>query len=173
MNKPLAFICISLLIYSCKISRNSMREANYQLWLHHEDLDLSERVTGKAAQNKVFLIDWERLFGKKKYEFGGFGELPGDPFAPNVTGQISNIVATAGGSGNIQSAFNVVLNGVIGISSASRVEQMAMYDLIQKNPGYDLVMFPTFQTHKKWFLIGSNTDVICTAKLGKLKASKK
>ncbi len=148
-----------------------MREANYQLWLHHEDLDLSERVSGKASQNKVFLIDWQRLFGKKNFEYGGLGDLPNDPSTANINGQISG-VGLGNPNGNTVSAINVVLNGVIGLTSASRVEQMAMYDLIQKNPGYDLVMFPTFQTHKSWFVIGSNTEVICTAKLGKLKASK-
>jgi hypothetical protein len=171
MYKPILFLCLSFFVFSCKISRNSMREANYQLWLHLEDLDLSERVTGKASQNKVFLVDWERLFGKKSYEYGGFGDLPSDPTSSNVSSQISGSGIQAG-QGSVQTAFNVMLNGVIGLTSASRVEQMAMYDLIQKNPGYDLVMFPTFQTHKKWFVIGSNTEVICTAKLGKLKASK-
>lgn len=146
-----------------------MREANYQLWLHHEDLDLSERITGKASQSKFLGVDWQRTFGKGRFEFGGFGDLPHDPTSPNINGAIG--LNTFAGE-NEFSAVNVILNGVIGITSVSRVEQMAMYDLIRQNPGYDLVMFPIFQTNKKWYFFGSKTEVVCTAKLGKLKNSK-
>jgi hypothetical protein len=146
-----------------------MKEANYQLWLHHEDLQFSDRITGKASQSKVFGIDWQRTFGKNKFEYGGLGDLPGDPTHTNISG---SIFANGLLNGRNLSPVNVILNGVIGISSASRVEQMAMYDLIRQNPGYDLVMFPIFQTQKKWYVFGSKTDVVCTAKLGKLKASK-
>lgn len=169
MRKTLTLVVLSILFTSCKISRNSMREANYQLWLHHEDLDLSERITGSANQSKLLGIDFQRAFGKKKFEYGGFGNLPSDPTGSNVNGSV--------GAGSILNGdnalpINIFLNGVIGISSVSRVEQMAMYDLIRKNPGYDIVMFPVFQTHKKWYVFGSKTEVVCTAKLGKLKASK-
>jgi hypothetical protein len=169
MKKSLSFLCFLVLFSSCKINRNSMREANYQLWLHHEDLEFSERITGKASQSKFLGIDWQRTFGRKKFEFGGFGTLPTDPTTGNTNGTVSG-----GGIINGQNtpAINVLLNGVIGISSVSRVEQMAMYDLIRQNPGYDLVMFPIFQTHKNWYLFGSKTEVVCTAKLGKLKNSK-
>jgi hypothetical protein len=146
-----------------------MREANYQLWLHHEDLELSERITGSAQQSKFLGIDWQRTFGKKKFEYGGFGGLPNDPSSPNISGTIG---ANTFAGENEFSAVSVILNGVIGITNASRVENMAMFDLIRKNPGYDIVMFPSFETHKKWFVFGSKTEVVCTAKLGKLKASK-
>ncbi len=169
MRKILFTFSFLVLFSSCKISRNSMREANYQLWLHHEDLDLSERITGKANQNKFMGIDWQRTFGKKKFEYGGFGDLPRDPSNPNINGSISS-GSILNGEGS--SAISILLNGIIGISSASRVEQMAMYDLIRQNPGYDLVMFPIFQTNKKWYILGSKTEVVCTAKLGKLKNSK-
>lgn len=149
-----------------------MREANYQLWLHHEDLELSERITGTASQNKFLGIDWQRTFGKKKFEYGGFGDLPNEPFNSSINGTASGNGISAKGLDNIQTIFSATLNGIIGITSASRVEQMAMFDLIRKNPGYDIVMFPSFETHKKWFVFGSKTEVICTAKLGKLKASK-
>jgi hypothetical protein len=146
-----------------------MREANYQLWLHHEDLELSERISGSAQQSKFLGIDWQRTFGKKKFEYGGFGNLPNDPSNANFNG---NVGATSIAGEQAISAVNVILNGVIGINSASRVENMAMFDLIRKNPGYDIVMFPSFATHKKWYVFGSKTEVVCTAKLGKLKASK-
>jgi hypothetical protein len=56
-----------------------MREANYQLWLHHEDLEYSSQLTGTANQTKVLAIDWNRLFGKQKWNYGNFGGLPEGP----------------------------------------------------------------------------------------------
>ncbi len=147
-----------------------MREANYQLWLHHEDLELSERITGSASQNKFLGIDWQRTFGKENFEFGGFGNLPNDPTNGSINGSIGTASII---NGENFSPVNIILSGVIGITSASRVEQMAMYDLIRQNPGYDIVMFPVFQTHKKWYVLGSKTEVVCTAKLGKLKQTRK
>lgn len=152
-----------LLLSSCNVSRNSMREANYQLWLHHEDLEYSQQLTGKAEQTRIAFLDFERLFGKKRWEFGNFGDLPQDPFNPNVNVNANGTVV------NSQAVVNAVINGVIGVSSVSRVEQMAMYDLMRQNPGYDMVMFPQFTSRRKWFVVGSKTEVTCKAKLAKLK----
>ncbi|MCX6350989.1 MAG: hypothetical protein NTX03_03905 [Bacteroidetes bacterium] len=51
----------------------------------------------------------------------------------------------------------------------SAVDGYAMYDLMAKNPGYDVIFFPTFE--RKGFSIPnlySKTEVKVTAKLGKL-----
>lgn len=143
-----------------------MREANYQLWLHHEDLAYSPQLIGKADQTKILFLDFERLFGKKKWEFGNFGDLPTDPFNPNVNVNANGAIV------NSEAVINAVINGVIGVSSVSRVEQMAMYDLMSKNPGYDMVMFPQFTSRRKWFIIGSKTEVVCKAKLASLKETR-
>lgn len=153
-----------LFLSSCNVSRNSMREANYQLWLHHEDLAYSSQLTGKAEQTKVLFLDFERLLGKKKWEYGNFGDLPSDPFGSNV-----NVNASGSVINNADAVIGAVINGVIGVSSVSRVEQMAMYDLMRQNPGYDMVMFPQFTSRRKWFIVGSKTEVVCKAKLATLK----
>lgn len=165
MKKSLLPLALLALLSSCTVSRNSMREANYQLWLHHEDLEFSPQVTGEAKQTKVLLVDWDRLLGRK-WEFGQFGNLPGDPFAPQLNG---NVV----GAGTPENAaINFVVNGIIGINNVSRVEQMAMYDLMRKNPGYDMIIFPQFEARRKWFIIGSKTNVMVKARLARLKSTK-
>lgn len=142
-----------------------MREANYQLWLHHEDLELSPQVTGEAKQTKVLMVDWNRLFGRN-WEFGQFGSLPTDPLAPQLNGVMSGVASRE------LSAVNFVVNGLIGINNVSRVEQMAMYDLMRKNPGYDMIIFPQFEARRKWFFVGSKTNVAVKARLARLKATK-
>lgn len=168
------FALLALTISSCTVSRNSMREANYQLWLHHEDLEYSSQLTGTANQTKVLAIDWNRLFGKQKWNYGNFGGLPEGPVNRQGQGNagLNLIQASTNGITTSNSGFQAVYNGVIGVSNFNRVEQMAMHDLIQKNPGYDLVMFPQFTSRRKWFGVGNKTEVVCTAKLAKLKATR-
>ena len=165
MKKPLLSLALLALLSSCTVSRNSMREANYQLWLHHEDLEFSPQVMGEAKQTRVFMIDWQRLFGRK-WELGQFGNLPSDPFAPQINGNASVV------AGRETALVNFIANGIIGINNVSRVEQMAMYDLMRKNPGYDMIIFPQFEARRKWFLIGSKTNVMVKARLARLKPTK-
>jgi len=151
-----------------------MREANYQLWLHHEDLEYSQQLTGTAMQTKVVFIDWGRVFGKQKWNYGNFGDLPTGPVNRQGQGNagINLVQASNNGISVANSGFQAIYNGVIGVSNFNRVEQMAMHDLIQKNPGYDLVIFPQFTSRRKWFGVGSKTEVVCTAKLAKLKGTR-
>lgn len=165
MKKLLLPLAILAFLSSCTVSRNSMREANYQLWLHHEDLEFSSQVTGEAKQTKVLLVDWNRVFGRQ-WEFGQFGNLPNDPFSPQLNGNVSGVGTTE------SAAINFVVNGIIGINNVSRVEQMAMYDLMRKNPGYDMIIFPQFEARRKWFIIGSKTNVMVKARLARLKSTK-
>lgn len=165
MKKILLLAGICALFTSCTVSRHSMREANYQLWLHHEDLEFSPQVVGEAQQTKVLMVDWHRLFGRK-WELGQFGNLPSDPFAPQVSGNASVI------AGRETALVNFIANGIIGINNVSRVEQMAMYDLMRKNPGYDMIIFPQFEARRKWFVVGSKTNVFVKARLARLKPTK-
>jgi len=165
MKNILLYSLFAIALTSCTISRNSMREANYQLWLHHEDLELSSQVTGEAKQTKVLMVDWNRLLGRN-YEFGQFGNLPSDPLAKPLNGNVSGV------AGREFSAVNFVINGLIGINNVSRVEQMAMYDLMRKNPSYDMIIFPQFEARRKWFFVGSKTNVVVKARLARLKATK-
>jgi hypothetical protein len=165
MKKSLLPLAILAFLSSCTVSRNSMREANYQLWLHHEDLEFSPQVIGEAKQTKVLMVDWNRLLGRK-WELGQFGNLPTDPFAPQVSGNASVV------AGRETALVNFIANGIIGINNVSRVEQMAMYDLMRKNPGYDMIIFPQFEARRKWFVVGSKTNVFVKARLARLKPTK-
>ena len=168
------FVLLAFIISSCTVSRNSIREANYQLWLHHEDLEYSQQLTGTAMQTKVVFIDWGRVFGKQKWNYGNFGDLPTGPVNRQGQGNagINLVQASNNGISVANSGFQAIYNGVIGVSNFNRVEQMAMHDLIQKKPGYDLVIFPQFTSRRKWFGVGSKTEVVCTAKLAKLKGTR-
>lgn len=154
----------TILLASCTMSRNAMREANYRLWLNHEDLNYSEQLTGTAEQTKVFMVDWHRVFGIRKWNYGGIGDLPTDQIEVNGA-------ANARFNSVANSPFNFVMDGILSINSINRVEQLAVYDLVAKNPGYDLIMFPQFTSQKKWFVIGSKTTVTCTARLAKIKTN--
>ena len=161
----ITFVALATMASSCTVSRNSMREANYQLWLHHEDLELSEQVVGEANQTKVLMVDWKRLFGGN-WEFGQAGGLPNDPFSPQLNGSVTGVAASQ------VEAVNFVINGIIGLNNVSRVEQMAMFDLMRKNPGYDMIIFPQFAARRKWFIVGSKTNVTVKARLARMKPTK-
>ena len=47
-------------------------------------------------------------------------------------------------------------------------KSVAIHDLLEKNPGYDFVLYPQFTITGKYYLIYSSADVTVTARLGKL-----
>ena len=55
-----------------------------------------------------------------------------------------------------------------GLLSASD-KACAIYDLLEKNPGWDFVVYPQFIITGKDYLVYSDTDIIVTARLGRLK----
>jgi hypothetical protein len=161
----LASVLIVLIFTSsCQINRRSMRESNYQLWLNKSDMIYTEHKMGQATQTKIFGIDWQRLFSGV-YEYGGIGNLPLDP-GPVTNASINVNQASMGGS--LGNQVNSIISNSIGVSSSSKAEQFAINDLITKNPGYDVILFPQFEVKKKWFLIGSKTQVEVKARLAKL-----
>ena len=60
--------------------------------------------------------------------------------------------------------------GIDPFSSLDFNSMYAIYDLIEKNPGYDFVMYPqTFSKTVGFSGIYTKTDIVVTARLGKLK----
>ena len=57
--------------------------------------------------------------------------------------------------------------------SPYRDSKEALYDMMKKNPGYDVVFYPQYQVEKKAPILGtdlySKTTIKATARLGKLK----
>jgi hypothetical protein len=58
---------------------------------------------------------------------------------------------------------------IIGSFIGRRVNTYAVYNMIKDNPGYDLVLYPQFETHMNRVFIVKVTKVKVTARLGKLK----
>lgn len=53
-------------------------------------------------------------------------------------------------------------------SKLKKAEDLAIYNLLKENPGYDLVLYPKFDTKSAGFIITS-AKVTVTARLAKLK----
>ncbi len=67
--------------------------------------------------------------------------------------------------------YGTVAIPLVGVSNVSSLNmQYAIYDLIEKNPGYDFVMYPQYST-KTTGVPGlyEKTEIKVTARLGKLK----
>jgi hypothetical protein len=58
---------------------------------------------------------------------------------------------------------------IIGGINGNRVNTYAVYNMIKDNPGYDVVLFPQFETKKDWKVIMSTTTVKVSARLGRIK----
>lgn len=57
---------------------------------------------------------------------------------------------------------------IIGGFISNNVVNYALYNIIQDNPGYDIVLYPQYDIQTAHFLIGKTTRVKVTARLGKL-----
>lgn len=144
--KPVLLIAIvTLLISSCTTTSKVMREPNVRVNLERTDFDLSEQVTAEATQKLIIGIDWKRLFHTE--------------------------------SGSVEKSNPVTINlaavPVVGAPVVSTTKNFALYNLMLKNPGYDVVYYPQFETvHKKPLGVGiivRTTTVKVTARLAKLK----
>lgn len=139
-----ALITLTVLLASCSSLNQTMREPNTRVELQKEDFTLSDQVSGEATCTKIFGIDFDRLFSKKS------GSITNGVFA---TPNIANIP-------------------VIGSMIIDPTVNYALYDMMQKTPGYDVVFYPqyTVDVSKPIGLgfIYKITKVNATARLGKL-----
>ena len=55
-----------------------------------------------------------------------------------------------------------------GIGKLSKAENLAIYNLLKDNPGYDVVLYPKFDTKSSGFIF-TTSEVKVTARLAKLK----
>jgi hypothetical protein len=141
-----SLLAATVYLSSCTIMGRGMREANTEVELKKEDFTFSAQVTGTATQTKIIGIDFERLFTKKQAE------------------------AIPGGTSETTS-FAGVLMPIVGayLPSSGKVYAYALYDLYDKNPGYDALFYPSFEREKFGFLfLYSKETVTVTGRLGKL-----
>jgi hypothetical protein len=129
---------------NCSTINKSMREPNVKLNLNKSDFTLSDQFEAEATSLKIVGIDWERLFMKKTGEIGGSSDK-----------------------------ISLATLPVIGSLLTDKTSNYALYNLMSKNPGYDVVFYPQYETKivKPFLGIGfitKITKVKTIARLGKL-----
>lgn len=143
-----SLLLVALLSFtSCTLNSRLMREPNVRVRMNAQDFEFSQQLTGEATQVRVLGIDWKRLFGKTE------------------TGTVANDNA----GGGIALADIPVIGDLI----VNPTSGYALYDLMEKNPGYDVVFYPQFHTRVKRPFLGlgfiySKTEVTVTARLARI-----
>jgi len=144
--KMVTFVAVIAAFSSCTTLNQSMREPNTKVNLNKSDFSLSEQVTAEATCTKILGIDFERLFTKK-------------------TGKVDN--------GSTMSLISLASIPVIGNFISDRTANYSLYNLMNGNPGYDVVFYPQYVTKVSRPVLGLGliltiTNVKTTARLGKL-----
>lgn len=154
------FIGLIGLISSCSISNHSMKYPNYHIEFYKADFDYSQQVMAEATSVRVLGIDWQRLLNWES------GRIHSDQFTDDTKNiAISgNIIADP-----IVGAISTVIP-VLGDYDKGKVSSYALYKLMKDNPGYDVVIYPQYET-KKYIIpiFYSEKTVRVTARLGKIK----
>jgi len=138
------FFAAIILLSSCSTMNHSMREPNTRVDLNKSDFSLSDQLSAEATSTKILGIDFSRLFTKK-------------------TGSIE------GGA----IAISLAMIPVIGNIVMYKTVNYALYNLMNENPGYDVVFYPQYETKVVKPILGIGfltkiTKVKATARLGKL-----
>jgi hypothetical protein len=146
-NKLLILGAIAIFSTSCTSLHNSMREPNTHLELSKNDFNISDQVSATASTTKIFGIDFARLFNQKS------GSIDHDGSTLSVNA--SNIP---------------VIGNFVGDKTAS----YSLYELMKKNPNYDVALYPQFETKvvRPFLGIGfiyKKSTVKTTSRLGQLK----
>lgn len=140
---------IVMVVTSCTNINKSMREPNTRLNLTRSDFTLSEQVNGEATTTQILGIDFARLFLKKSANVNKDG-FPAGPLGIDITS-----IPVIGG---------FVMN---------KTSSYALYDMMEKNKGYDVVMYPQYEITVKrpigFGFIYKVTTVKATARLAKFK----
>lgn len=143
--KMVMFVALIAKFSSCTTLNKTMREPNTRVNLNKSDFSLSDQVTAEAKTVKVLGIDWARIFAKK-------------------TGAVEG-----GGSSSISLASIPVIDNFVSDKTAN----YSLYELMNGNPGYDVVFYPQYETKVFKPVLGIGfitkiTTVKTTARLGKL-----
>lgn len=153
-----------ILLTSCSVSNHSMKSPNYHIEFYKSDFEYSKQVTAEATSVRILCIDWKRLFKWNSGEISYEG-----------TKQVRQTISV---SGNVYSdpiiwGVNALIP-VLGEYGKGKVSNYALYQLMNNNPGYDIVIYPQYESKK--FIIPifySKRTVKVTARLGKIKQSPK
>lgn len=154
------FACLYLCL-GCQITHHTMKSPDYHIEFYKGDFDYSKQVAAEATVTRVFMIDWKRLFSWQSARITS-DEVPVSEQHINLNGNVL-LEDLAGG-------FSIPVIPVIGEVDKGRASAYALYNLMQENPGYDLVIYPQFSS--KSFVIPvfySKKTVMVKARLAKIK----
>jgi len=112
----LATIAATLLLSSCTSLKTTMKEPNVSFELYAENVELSPQVEAESTSTKILGIDWSRLFDKK-------------------TGVVES-----------SSVLSVASIPVVGNYVTNTTANLALYELMSQNEGYDVVFYPQYST---------------------------
>lgn len=162
-NKTFALLFVTGLIgllSSCSVSNHSMKSPNYHIEFYKADFEYSKQVVAEATSVRVLGIDWKRLF---KWESAQIETDRVDNTSQNVS--ISGGIIAEQVVGTISAVIPV-----LGDVKKGKVSSYALYKLMKENPGYDVVIYPQYETKK--FIVPifySKRTVKVTARLGRIK----
>lgn len=142
----LVMISASALLSSCTSVYKNMREPNSRVDFTSKDFTFSEQQSAEAKEVKVLGIDWKRLFKKEE-------------------GAIEKDQALG---------LSVASIPVVGSFLTDKASNYALYNLMQANPGYDVVFYPQYEKIVKYPIlipIYKTTTVTVKARLAKIKTN--
>ncbi len=139
---------VLLFLSGCINIHRTTREPNTLVELEKKDFTFSPQVTGQSRVVQIFGIDFQRLFMKKTQSVNK------DGFGGGVLG------------------VNLASIPVVGNVFMNKPAAYALYDMMEKNPGYDVVFYPQYETvFRRPLGLGlfyRITEVKVTARLAKL-----
>lgn len=146
IKQTLLVLASAILLSGCSLTHQTMREPNARVEFQKADFEFSQQLTGTATTTRILGIDWARLFNKEK--------------------------TTVAKDGSV-AMIDLATIPVIGTFIFDPTYNYALYDMISKNAGYDVVFYPSFvKNEKRPIGIGflyKITTVEAKAKLAKIK----
>ena len=138
-----------------------MQTPNYHIEFYKADFDYSEQVVAEATITRILCIDWSRVFNWNAATISNST----DASSAGIGVSLSAVVPIEPIVGMI-STFVPVL----GEQAKGKVNAYALYNLMADNPGYDVVIYPQYET-KKYIIpfIYSKRTAKVTARLAKIK----
>ena len=127
---------------SCTLNSKMMREPSAIMEWKKDDFQYSGQVTGEATVVKIIGIDFKRLFKKE----------------------------VGSSTGGVASASIPIIGPLLEKFLGDKSVGYAMYDLMDKNQGYDVVFYPSVEVKKTGIpILFTTTKVKVTARLAKIK----
>lgn len=157
----LILLLIPILFSSCSIMDRTMQTPNYHIEFYKADFDYSEQVVAEATITRILCIDWSRVFNWNAATISNST----DASSAGIGVSLSAVVPIEPIVGMI-STFVPVL----GEQAKGKINAYALYNLMADNPGYDVVIYPQYET-KKYIIpfIYSKRTAKVTARLAKIK----